>query len=360
MSGTRGRRQEAAYTRAEMPPDTLDGGRREGSTSLYAEAKESLSEGASRLRVLAERSRTLTGELQAELRRLRREDREATDDGSAPRAEAARRRRLDELGAEVARARSEVARLDLVVQGLEANRLFLEGGGDASGQLPDGTDPALRMVILDAQEAERARLAQEIHDGPAQALANAIFQVDILQRLLERDPAAVPDELRGLRDLLRHELADLRGFINQLRPPLLEELGLDRALSESVAQLAGAGGLAVEMDLRASDELLSEARQTVVLRVAQEGLRNVRKHADARRVRLATRVEAGEGEQPDRWILEVSDDGRGFDPSSRLGDGGQHFGLRFMRERADMIGAQLQIEAAAGSGSMVRLTITLS
>ncbi|MGZ6294918.1 MAG: sensor histidine kinase [Candidatus Limnocylindrales bacterium] len=331
------------------------------SAALYAEAKQTLSYAANQLRALAERSRSVTAELQLELRNLRREDQADGDASADGPAEVLRRHRLDELGGQVVRARSELARLDLAVQGLEANWLFLERGGEASSRLPDGTDPALRMVILDAQEAERARLAQEIHDGPAQALANAIFQVDILQRTLERDPGAASDELRGLRDLLRRELADLRGFINQLRPPLLEELGLDRALSESAAQLAGAGGRAVEVDLRAPDDLLSEARQTVVLRVAQEALRNVRKHAEARRVRVSTRLETRDDGGPGHWILEVGDDGRGFEPPDRLSDGGgQHFGLRFMRERADMIGAQLTIEAAAGSGTIVRLTIILS
>jgi len=339
---------------------TDDVRRRQRSATLYAEAKQTLSYAANQLRVLAERSRTVAGELQDELRTLRREEQERAPEPLEPALENARRRHLEELGAEVVRTRSELARLDLAVQGLEANWLFLERGSEGSGRLPDGTDPALRMVILDAQEAERARLAQEIHDGPAQALANAIFQVDILQRSLERDPGAAADELRGLRDLLRRELADLRGFINQLRPPLLEELGLDRALSESAAQLAGAGGLAVELDLRAPDDLLSEARQTVVLRVAQEALRNVRKHADARRVRVATHLEAADEGRSERWILEIADDGRGFDAPGRSGDGGPHFGLRFMRERADMIGAQLAIEAAAGSGTTVRLTITLS
>jgi len=342
-----------------MPHVTDDAQRRQRSAALYAEAKQTLSYAANQLRVLAERSRSTAAELQDELRARRREEQERSIE-SDPALDPLRRRELEELGADVVRARSELARLDLAVQGLEANWLFLERGSEGSGRLPDGTDPALRMVILDAQEAERARLAQEIHDGPAQALANAIFQVDILQRSLERDPAAAADELRGLRDLLRRELADLRGFINQLRPPLLEELGLDRALSESAAQLAGAGGLAVELELRAPDDLLSEARQTVVLRVAQEALRNVRKHAEARRVRVATRLEAAAEGRPERWILEVADDGRGFDTPPRPGDGGPHFGLRFMRERADMIGAQLAVEGAAGNGTTVRLTITLS
>jgi two-component system, NarL family, sensor histidine kinase DegS len=223
-------------------------------------------------------------------------------------------------------------------------------------------DPEERLRLLEAQEAERARLAQEIHDGPAQALANAIFQVDIIGRALETRPDQVPAELRALRDQLRSELGDLRGFISQLRPPLLEEQGLDRALSESVTQLAGRGGPAVELDLAASDDLLDEARQTVVLRVAQEALRNVRKHAAAHHVRISTRHQAATDDLPATWVLEVTDDGKGFHPPAspdEAGSGG-HFGLRFMQERAAMVGAVLDIHAVADSGTTVRLTIILS
>src|SRR5262245_6468282 len=87
---------------------------------------------------------------------------------------------------------------------------------------------AFQLRIMQAQEAERNRLAQEIHDGPAQALSNAIFQVEFIERVIDSDPLLARAELRYLRELLRRELGDVRAFISQLRPPLLDELGLDR------------------------------------------------------------------------------------------------------------------------------------
>jgi two-component system nitrate/nitrite sensor histidine kinase NarX len=93
-----------------------------------------------------------------------------------------------------------------------------------------------------------------------------------------------------------------------------------------------------------------------VLRVAQEALRNARKHAEAHAVAITTRVER-RGKR-DAWILEVRDDGRGFDVAETLGrDSRRHFGLRFMRERADLIGAHLEIEPERSAGTLVRLTI---
>ena len=97
------------------------------------------------------------------------------------------------------------------------------------------------MRIVEAQEAERSRLAQEIHDGPAQALTNAIFQVEYIERVLDDRPAARPrPSSRFLRELLRRELGDVRAFISQLRPPLLDELGLDGAIVDTVEHMPGA------------------------------------------------------------------------------------------------------------------------
>ncbi len=253
------------------------------------------------------------------------------------------------------------ARFEAALRGLDADRRFLEHAAGGTPP-PEPADPAQRLLLLAAQESERARLAQEIHDGPAQLLANAIFQVDIVRRLLDTQPDQADAELRQLRDQLRRELADLRSFINQLRPPLLEEMGLDRALSESAGQLAGSNGPIVELDLAAPDELLDETRQTVVLRVAQEALRNVRKHAGARHVRVTTRHAPAAGATPGQWLLELTDDGRGLPPDvpweGAAASG--HFGLRFMQERAAMIGAHFEIHTVADRGTTVRLTIILS
>ena len=108
------------------------------------------------------------------------------------------------------------------MRSLENTWLFLERG-DSSLVAEDAASgsvrPTSQMRIVEAQEAERSRLAQEIHDGPAQALSNAIFQVEYIERVLDRDPRMARTELRFLRELLRRELGDVRTFISQLRPP---------------------------------------------------------------------------------------------------------------------------------------------
>ncbi|HET7677511.1 MAG TPA: sensor histidine kinase [Candidatus Limnocylindrales bacterium] len=310
--------------------------------ALYEQAKETVGYSANQVRALTELARQILAEMAGSAG-------QAPAHGGPP--------RIDLAADDVARRQGEVTRLELAVRNLEQSWLFLERGIEPAaptGEPPD--DAAAGMRILDAQEAERSRLAQEIHDGPAQSLANAVFVVDIIERLMERDEAAARKELRSLRELLNKELSEMRSFINQLRPPLLDELGLGRALREAAEQVADS--IEVRVDLAAPDELLSEAQQTVVLRVAQEALRNIRKHAAASSVEIRTAYQPPDGEDASAWMLEVRDDGRGFDVAQVLGGAGdRNFGLRFMRERAELIGADLAIDSGV-TGTSVRLTIS--
>ena len=334
---------------------------------LHAEAKEALSYAANTLRDVTERYRQAFHEDLAgwheDRDSLDRADRGA-DAGTAPAADAGEaagedagpgdlRRRIAMRTSELGEHQAELARLELAVRGLERTWLFVERG-DAS-LLADPSEPDLaddlQMRIVEAREAERTRLAQEVHDGPAQALANAIFGVEYIEKILDRDRPAARMELRFLRERLRRELGEVRAFISQLRPPILDEVGLDGAIREAADTLAALTGAVVDADLAAPPEDLGDGEQVVVLRVLQEALQNVRKHAAAHRVRLATRVE------DDRWTLEVRDDGRGFDLDAVAQPGRRTFGLQFMRERAELVRGRFEIRSQPANGTVVVLEI---
>ena len=156
-----------------------------------------------------------------------------------------------------------------------------------------------------------------------------------------------------MRDLLRRELGDVRTFISQLRPPVLDDLGLDGSITDAAETMATLAGIKVETDLNAADTLLGDAQQTVVLRVVQEALQNVRKHAEATLTTIQTRLEDGQ------WIVEISDNGVGFDVGTIPTGGRRNFGLQFMRERAELIGAALEVSSRPDAGTVVRLVIPL-
>ncbi len=165
-------------------------------------------------------------------------------------------------------------------------------------------DGDLAMRIIEAQEAERARLAHEIHDGPAQALSRRpSSRPTTLERVSATDPAATTKEIGVLRDLLRRELDSLRGFISQLRPPLLERLGLDGAIEDAVADVRAATDLQLTTDLRAPNR---RARRPSADRGPARDAGGTAECAQARR-RLDRRGQHGRGgrcldpRDPRRW-----------------------------------------------------------
>jgi two-component system sensor histidine kinase DegS len=164
------------------------------------------------------------------------------------------------------------------------------------------------------------------------------------------DPA-ISAEIGSLRDLLRRELDNLRGFISQLRPPALDELGLDGAIEDAVSRLRATTALQITTDLRARNDDLDDDQQTVALRVTQEALQNVRKHAAASTVVVSTDV------ADDSWTLEIRDDGRGFDVGAVAARGRRNFGMQFMRERAELIDARFDVRSRPDGGTVVRLAI---
>lgn len=357
-------------------------GRLEG---LLAEAQEAVAYSANALRSVRERFRETHLEQAAQWERLRDElataDRRgpaSADPGAAPAqpgaaGEAAGRREAAEAaeaGADDARVRvlrrdeaiagrvigadqSALARLDLAIRSLESAWLFLDPDdaslvADPSHAL-NATD--VQMRVVEAQEAERTRLAREVHDGPAQALSNAIFQVEVVQRQMAREPVLALAELRLLRDYLRRELGDVRAFISQLRPPILADLGLDGAIRDAAEQTQSILGVPVTVAVDPAIREIGEAFETVVLRIVQEALHNVRKHADAHRVTIRA------ARKNRNWVVEVQDDGRGFDVGAVAARGRRNFGLQFMRERAELIGARFEVRSRPDGGTVVRIAI---
>jgi two-component system, NarL family, sensor histidine kinase DegS len=375
VSMSDGRRESPPYTRPQMERAVTDP-RESRFDGLHAEAKAALGYSANTLRTIRDRYRETHQaelmrwhELRDELERTERAvpiDASMSVDGRAPAtpveaaeagAEDARLRELlrsvDRMTTELGLHQQELAKLELAARTLESTWLFLERG-DAS-LLADATGASLdndtRMRIVEAQEAERSRLAQEVHDGPAQALSNAVFQAEVIERVLDADPRQAHAELRYLRDILRRELGDVRSFISQLRPPVLDEIGLDGALAEVAESARAVSGIEVDLALEAPPDRLPTAAHPVALRIAQEALQNVRKHASATRASISTRIDRAD------WVLEVGDDGRGFDVGAVAARGRRNFGLTFMRERADLVGARFEVRSRPNGGTIVWLAI---
>jgi two-component system sensor histidine kinase UhpB len=206
-------------------------------------------------------------------------------------------------------------------------------------------EDSMRRVI-GAQEAERLRVAQELHDEIGQNLTAALLQ---LARVRKRAGPELEPEVGAATETVRTNLDDLRRIAQRLRPQALDELGLASALSQFSARLSARAGLEIEARLDSHLPALTREEELVIYRVAQEALTNVVRHAGATRSELA--LERG----PDRLTLRVADDGRGIE-----GNGQRSGGIRGMHERAALIHADLQVGRREGGGTEVVLHVPLS
>jgi signal transduction histidine kinase len=197
--------------------------------------------------------------------------------------------------------------------------------------------------------AERNRLARELHDAVAQKLFSLRLTARTASALAERDPVRTVKELEQVERLAAEALAELRAVIFELRPADLAD-GLVASLRKHVEVLDRAYETAVRIS---ADEavVLPEEHEAVAFRITQEALYNALRHAGARTVEVRL------GTEHERAVLEVSDDGAGFDTSDSEPQGG--LGLASMRDRACSIGGALTIDAAPGRGTTVRLEVPL-
>ena len=212
------------------------------------------------------------------------------------------------------------------------------------------------VAVLDAQEAERARVARDLHDQIGQSLTSVLLGLRLVETSLERDEPDLGDARQRtaeVRELVTDALADVRQLAFDLRPTVLDDVGLVAALRRLTGDLAARHGFAVDLSLDgvSEDGRFHTEVETVVYRVVQEALTNVVRHARADHVsvRLAQ----------DRACLRavVSDDGAGFDPAAT---GRRSLGLLGMRERATLVGGRVEVVSAPGAGTRMELEVPVA
>ena len=213
---------------------------------------------------------------------------------------------------------------------------------------------AVSRSVWRVQEDERRRLARELHDGIGQTLTALKNQLEVTRQ--DRGLAEAVDERIGeaLR-MAAQALDDTRELSRLLRPAVLDDLGLEPALSWLARTVRERFAIDVDLDVRGLDDRLDPEIETLAFRVVQEALTNVAKHSSATSAKI--RVERS----PSHLRIRMSDEGRGFDPSRVFDpvhrDGG--VGLRGMRDRAELFGGTLGIDSAAGRGTRLEIVVPL-
>jgi two-component system sensor histidine kinase DegS len=319
---------------------------------IHAQATDTVRRDARRVRDLADRFR---GEYREQLEdwmrlRARVESRPAAPASRTSAAATERlRARHDDIGRQLGALQARLKRLDTAARQLEVVASYLattDGEVDEPSLSATDAQDTGSLRIIQAQEAERQRLAEEVHDGPAQVLTSAIFQVEYLDRVIDGTPRTAHAELAVLRNMLRDGLDEVRAFITELRPPAVD-VGLAQALAETGRAFAARTGIAVDVSVNGIDGRLTPDEKASVLRITQEALQNVRKHSAATEVRIGT--ENGQ--------LVIGDNGRGFDVMRLASAASHNFGLHFMRERAELMAASVSIESRQGEGTRILLRL---
>jgi two-component system sensor histidine kinase UhpB len=199
-------------------------------------------------------------------------------------------------------------------------------------------------AVIRAQEVERSRIAQDLHDEVNQALTAILLR---LQATVQSAPPALQDELRESQQLVTQAMEELLQLARQLRPTALDDHGLIAALASQVADFGDRTGIRSNFRRHGSVPPLSDEEQLVIYRVTQESLSNVAQHAEARHVDVELSFVG-------RTVLRVRDDGKGFRGSP---NGRSRLGVSGMRERALLVGGHLAIFSEPGDGTTIELTM---
>ena len=221
-----------------------------------------------------------------------------------------------------------------------------EGGSDEPAQ------PAI-VRIIETQEHERQRLVRQLHDGPAQSLTNLILQAEICERLFDHDPKRARTELTNLKGAVTGTFQKVRDFMFDLRPMMLDDLGLVPTLKRYVDSFTEKSGVPIALTVTGNERRFPAYKEVALFRIAQDLLGNIRQHAHATRAQVLLDL------AEDMVRMTVEDNGGGFDVNEVLA-AKKGIGLSTLRERVEMMGGQVQIDSASGRGTKVSLALPIS
>jgi two-component system sensor histidine kinase DegS len=225
-------------------------------------------------------------------------------------------------------------------------------GALSASLLPAGSSKnpfASVEMLVNAQETERQRLSRQIHDGPAQALSNFILQTEIAMRLMDVDAAQAREELNNLKTSAMGTFQKVRNFIFELRPMMLDDLGLVPTVRRYADAFKEQAGLDINVTVTGTERRLEPYLEVMLFRAIQELLGNAARHSQANQVKIV--LDMGE----DRIRVSVDDNGKGFDPDTIQQS--TNLGLKLIRERAEMLGGNFEVDSNIGRGTRISFAV---
>jgi PAS domain S-box-containing protein len=256
-------------------------------------------------------------------------------------------RRSDATESSNKELRQEIARRKVMEESLQKSEQHQSRMLDQSRHMQEQLRQLSRQ-ILSAQEDERKKISRELHDVIVQTLTGINVQLSALKKDVGQNPKAFDRNIARTQRLVEKSVNIVHEFARELRPAVLDDLGLIPALHSFVKLFSRRTRIRVHLKVFAGVEQLDTARRTVLFRVAQEALTNVSRHAHASRVEVSIQKLA------DLICMKIKDDGRSFEVERMMRSRGRkHLGLLGMRERLEMVGGRFEVESAAGKGTTI-------
>jgi len=259
--------------------------------------------------------------------------------------------RLFVMRGQLEKLQNEKSYLERFKSTLERARVS-NGGANSGGAAPasSGKSPLASVeMLVNAQETERQRLSRQMHDGPAQALSNFILQTEIAMKWFDTDAAQARAELNSLKASAMGTFQKVRNFIFELRPMMLDDLGLTPTVRRYAEAFKEQHGLEVSVTITGNERRLEPYIEVMLFRAIQELLGNAARHSQGALVKII--MDMGE----DRVRVSVDDNGRGFDPE--VFEQGSSLGLKLIRERSEMLGGNFEIDSAVGKGTRITFAV---
>ncbi len=297
---------------------------------------------------LAQRNASITAHLQqvqSQFESLPRNDIRMTYDAALD-----AQQRLFVMRGQLEKLQSDQSHLKIIVSTIEQVLPLLEGNlpRETLSRSQMATVETVEMVIQ-AQEAERQRLSRQMHDGPAQALSNFILQTEIAMRLFDLDQAKAREELSNLKVSATGTFQKVRDFIFELRPMMLDDLGLAPTVKRYVDALKDQAGIEFHLSISGTDRRLEPYLEVMVFRAIQELTHNAIRHSQSSLVNIQLDLD------DNNIKVSIDDNGKGFDQSTL--EDSHNMGLKIIRERVEMLGGNFNLDTAESKGTRITFQV---
>jgi two-component system, NarL family, sensor histidine kinase DegS len=257
-------------------------------------------------------------------------------------------RRLLGLNETIERAEHLVSQISVVMNYMMSD---IRQMGEALETAKQKQDFGLK--IIEAQEDERKRLSREIHDGPAQMMANVMMRSDLIEKVYkERGPGEAIDEIRNMKKMVRSALYEVRRIIYDLRPMALDDLGLVPTLKKYLQTIEEYHKTTrIQFTNIGEDKRLSSKYEVALFRMIQESVQNALKHASASLIQVKLEI------KKDHVMAVIKDDGKGFDINEKKPES---FGILGIRERVELLEGELSIHSKIGTGTLIIIQVPMN